>query len=254
MTTITHSPASLGPATTRSYSWPRALLLNFAPGVATVALSLAVAPLARAVGLPSALGYTVAIGLVTLGEIGWLRRAARLETGTPSLLGAVSLRRKLGWRRTALWTLAFVAVTVVLNAVLTPVSGAIDGAFGWLPTDLSPELTDSDVATFGKVVVLVVLLVNWLLDAVVNAPVEELYWKGHLMTRLPVAGMVAPVAMGLLFASEHFWEPADFVLVALVQVGLSVLAWRTRSLGVAISTHVLVNTLVTAISAVSLLS
>jgi uncharacterized protein len=252
MTTTTPSPAVIGPVATRRYSWPRALLLNFAPGLVTVALSLAVAPLARGLGLPSALGYTVAIGLVTVGEVTYLRRAARRETGTPSLLGAVSLRRRLGWRRTTLWTLGFVALTVLVNAVLSPVSGAIDGAFGWLPTDLSPEVTDSDVATFGKVAVLAVLVLNWLLDAVVNAPVEELYWKGHLMSRLPVAGMLAPVAMGVLFAGEHFWEPADFLLVAVVQVALSVFAWRTRSLGVAVATHVTVNTLVTVITAVSL--
>ncbi len=247
------SLSTQGPPPATRDSWPVALLLNFAPGVTTIGISLAVAPLARAAGLPSMLGYSIAIGAVTAGEVAYLRRSAVRETGTPSLLGAVSLRRRLGWRRTVLWTAAFVALTILLDLALSPVSDTIGGAFGWIPDGVSPGLTDSDVTTFGKVTVLVVLLVNWLLDALVNAPVEELYWKGHLMTRLPVTGLVAPVVSGLLFAGEHFWEPADFVLVALVQVGMSVLAYRTRSLGAAVATHVTVNTLVTVISAVTLL-
>lgn len=242
------------PTTTPVYSWRKTLALNFAPGVATVSLSLAIGPVARALGLPSTLGYTAAILFVTLGELAFLRRAAMRETGTSSILGAVSLRRTLGWRRTLWGTVTFVALTAGLFVALAPVAESLDGVFGWLPADLSPTLSVTDVDTFGSSVILSVLLINWLLDAVINAPVEELYWKGHLMDRLPVRGLAAPVVTGVLFASEHFWQPQEFVLVVLIQVSLSIFAWKTRSLGVAIATHVVVNTLVTVLAAISLLT
>ncbi len=110
------------------------------------------------------------------------------------------------------------------------------------------------MTAYGTLAVVVALVANWILDAVVNPVVEELYWKGHLMTRLPVRAGVQPVLLGCLFATEHLWEPAEFLLVLLVQVAVSVHAWRTRSLEVAIATHVVVNTIVSLMTAVAVFS
>ena len=237
-----------------SYSWLRALAVNFAPGVVTVALTLLLAPLAETVGLPSTVGYTIGIGLVTVLEIWFLRRVAFRATGFRGLRGAVQLTRHLSKWRVAVYSLGFVAMTAGLAGVLSPVSDALSDATSWLPANLSPELVSGDVATYGRVAVVLALVANWLLDAVVNPVVEEMYWKGNLMPRLPVRAALQPLVIGVLFAGEHFWEPADFVLVALAQIAISWHAWRSRSLDVAITTHILVNTLVTATTAVAILS
>ena len=67
---------------------------------------------------------------------------------------------------------------------------------------------------------LIALFANLVVDSFVNPYVEELYWKGHLMSRLPLTGVVQPLVAGVLFSAEHFWQPADFALVAIVQVAL----------------------------------
>ncbi len=236
------------------YGWRRTLVVNFAPGIFTVAATLSIAPMLKMLGWPPIVGYTIAIALVTVFEVAYLRRYARRTTGSSKLSGALSLRRRMPKKRVAIYSLGFVAMTAALAAVLAPLMNAVADATTWLPDNLSPGLESGDVATYGHLAIILALLANWTIDAVVNPIVEELYWKGHLMTRLPVSGILQPILLGLLFATEHFWQPADFLLVVVAQVAISIHAWKSRSVDVAITTHLLVNTIVTATTAVAVLA
>ncbi|MBV9951566.1 MAG: CPBP family intramembrane metalloprotease [Acidimicrobiia bacterium] len=243
------------PVAPRPYRWPAVLALNFAPGLITVATVLALHPAARSLGLPPIVPYTVAIAVVTPLELGYLLWYGRRASGRWSIRPAIDLTSHLPKGRVLLTTAGFVLGTAVLAVALGPIASAIDsGTSSWFPSYLSPDITDAAIAHYGQLALVLALAANLVVDAIVNPVVEELYWKGHLMGRIPLAGMGPVIATGVLFSAEHFWQPADFLLVALVQVALCWHARRRNTLDVAIATHWVVNGLVTIASIVAVLA
>lgn len=258
MPTLTAVPPAAVPApddlhAPPPFGWPRALAVNFAPGVLTIAVLTAVRPLLEALGWPPVAGYTIAIAVVTVLELLYLGMYGQAVTGRFSVRAATSFRARLPRLRVAVTSLGFVAGTAALLGLLEPVTAAIARATDVLPAWWSPDVTDTQVAVHGQTALVVALLAKLLVDALLNPYVEELYWKGHLMPRLPLRGFGQALAAGVLFSAEHFWQPSEFLLVAVVQVGLCWYTLRSRSLDVAITTHWVVNSVVTLLALAAVL-
>lgn len=230
----------------KAYSWIRAMVINFLPGVFTFATVVALRPLVESVGLPDAAAYTVAIALVTPMELAYLHLASRGASGqTRSIRSALSLLPTKPALSDLYVILACVAATACLAGLLDPLSTmAQQWADGLFPHAPRFELTDDDVAHYGRGVIAAVLLANLAIDALVNPFVEELYWKGHLLPRLPITGLARPLVAGSLFSLEHFWQPSDFLLVAVVQSTLCWIAIKRHSLTIPLGVHWIVNSLV----------
>jgi Type II CAAX prenyl endopeptidase Rce1-like len=70
-------------------------------------------------------------------------------------------------------------------------------------------------------VLVATMLVTLLVDGVVNPTVEELYFRGYLLPRLPVAGWRAiPVSAGL-FTTQHYWQPENWLLIFVLELLLT---------------------------------
>jgi membrane protease YdiL (CAAX protease family) len=72
--------------------------------------------------------------------------------------------------------------------------------------------------------------------------VQQLYFHGHLMPRLPVAAaqagwLLAPVTSAALIAAQHLWQPQLVVFIFAAQALLGLLVWRTGCLAVAVLVH-----------------
>jgi hypothetical protein len=234
--------------------WPSVLACNYAPGIATVALIALIHPTIEHLEWPPIAAYTIAIGLVTIGEVAVLARHAHRHSGTWDPRRANALTTNLSFRRAAPVVAGFIVFAAVLAALLDPLASAITSSLehvvpDWLSTD-----TDADtVAEFGRTAVAIALAFNFLVDVIASPYVEELYWKGFLMRRIPVGLAVQPIALALLFTTQHFWQPGEFLLVALLQIAISVHAQRTNSLTVAIWGHWLANGIVTTITMIDVL-
>lgn len=244
MTTFDVSPARPAELVVwRRLTWHRALVLHLAPAAVTFAAALALAPVLGRLGLPRGFSLTVAFALLlTPIELGLLLRAARRATGRWSLraLPAVlAYRRPLGrW-----WLLVPVLFAVALGiaVVFGPVA---DRTGGWLtgtyPSWLLPGY-DVTTAGFPTSVLVVTLLVTLVIDGVVNPTVEELYFRGYLLPRLPVVGWRAVPLSAALFAAQHYWQPFNWLLIFTLQLILTGLVVRSRSIRLGIVMHVLAN-------------
>ena len=237
----TESPRRLG--------WPAVLALNFLPGVATVALVGVLHPAIESLRWPPVVAYTCAIGLVTLGELAVLARQAQRLSGTWDPRRAVALTARLPFRAAVIPIVGFILVAAGLAALLDPVASAISARLAHVvPGWLSADTDATTVATYGRTAVMVALSFNFLIDVIASPYVEELYWKGYLMRRIPARVALQPVALAILFAAQHFWQPGEFLLVALLQAAIGSHAQRTNSLTVAIWTHWLANGIVTVLT------
>lgn len=214
------------------------VLLHLGPGAAAAAAYFALVPVVAAWGLPSvaalALSAPVAVAPVQLTVLALHRRA----TGQP----AVSLRA-----RPRPWVLVrWVAVALLAGAaafvVMAPLSARVESAaFGWWPAAWELDLgTDGG---FSRPAMLVTGLLLLVCTVVVAPVVEELYFRGFLLPRMPQRfGRAAPVMHAALFAGYHLWTPWLFLTRVVAILPLVYAVRRTRSVRVGIVAHVVLNT------------
>ena len=246
MTVIDIRPAGM-PAPEPAAAWGRfgwrpALALHLGPAAVTFAAALVLAPLLARLGLPRDFSLTIAFAFVlTPIELGLLLRAAHRATGRWSLraLPAVlAYRRPLGrW-----WLLvpALFGLAVIIAVAFTPVGNT---AGGWLsgvyPHWLLPSYNST--AGFSRWVLVPTLLATLVIGGVVNPVVEELYFRGYLLPRLPVTGWGAVPLSAALFSMQHYWQPYNWLLIFALQLIATALVVRLQSVRLGIVMHVLTN-------------
>src|SRR6516165_10276066 len=260
MTTLDTRPEDVtdpeASATWRPLGWPRTLLMNLGPAAIAFAAVLALAPLMARLGLPRIFSFTVAEALVlTPIELGLLLRAARRATGRWSLraLPAVIAYRRPLTRRVVLLVPVLLVLALAVLVAYAPVSNVIGGGLaGIYPHWLIAG--NNAPAGFSKVVLVSTVLVTLAVDGVINPTVEELYFRGYLLPRLPVAGLPAIPLSAALFSLQHYWEPWNWLLIFGLQLILTTLVVRLRCVRLSIVMHILTNSLPLLVTLVGVLS
>jgi len=243
-------------ATWRPLGWPRTLLMNLGPAAVTFCAVLALAPLMARLGLPRYFSMTVAEALVlTPIELGLLLRAAHRATGRWSLraLPSVIAYRRPLTRRMILLVPVLLVLALAIYFAYTPVGNAIGGGLSgiyphWLITGKNAP------AGFSKVVLVSTLLATLAVDGVINPTVEELYFRGYLLPRLPVAGWPAIPVSAALFSLQHYWQPWNWLLIFGLELILTTLVVRLRCVRLGIVMHTLTNSFGILLTLVGVLS
>jgi uncharacterized protein len=176
-------------------------------------------------------------------ELGYLLLHAKRTTGSWSLGGAIDYRARLPRRRVALlaglgalWFLVFfVLSTAFLDDWLATTF------FAWLPDAILQfsTLDGGDQASTAAIGVL--LAIAFVFNGFVGPVVEELYFRGHLLPRIDRLGRWAPVLNTTLFSLYHLWTPWQNPARIIGFLPISWMAWRKRSVSVAIVAHVTIN-------------
>lgn len=222
--------ATLRPAT--------AVLLHLGPGVLALLGYLALLPVADALGLPSVAALAGSGLLVIPAVQGGLLLAARRRRPTEPVLG---LRARLPLAGLLSWALLEVVLAGAAFLVTAPLtSGLQSRLFGWWPDAWSIGLGTDGGYSDGAVLVTAGLL---LVGSVLVAPVvEELYFRGYLLPRMPqtLGGWRVPVHV-VLFAAYHLWSLWLAPTRVLAILPLAYIAVRTRDVRIGIVTHVVLN-------------
>ncbi len=219
------------------------LLYHLLPGILIGAGYYLIAPSILAAGYPSvmALILTAIVVLVPV-ELGVLLWHGQQRNGKLSLEGVVLYRRKLPWWQYALWVPVIFIASGVIITLLNPVSDASMGWFGWIPASLRLGMGLSDAFTRSKLIQTYTL---YLVLIVFVAPtVEELYFRGFLLPRMPERlGWAAPLVHSLLFALYHVWSPWMFVARTLALLPLIYIVRWKRNLYLGMAAHYLINSI-----------
>lgn len=221
----------------------RLILLHLLPGLATALVAVIIGWLARPLDWPGLMSLLVAIPLTLVPmELGYLLWQGRQRNGRWSLRGVIGYEAKLPLKDYAIW----VPLTFVAALVLFVLFGATDAwlyqtAFAWWPHWANPDQMGLTVPFTPRVwwtVILLMLLGNW-----IGPTVEELYFRGYLLSRMEHLGRWAVPLNGLLFALYHFWSPWHLISRAFGILPLGYAARRTRNVVVPAAVHVLLNTI-----------
>lgn len=205
----------------------QSILLHLAPGAVAMAVFIAAVPLVHHLGLPSIAALAVS-GLLGVAPL----QLALVARHRSSLTNRLPVLRMLGW---VLVELILGAAAFALTAPLA--SGIRSAAF-----DRWPGSWVLDAGThpgFSHRALLVTGLLMLLGSVLVAPVVEEYYFRGYLLPRMP--GRLGPLAHAVLFAGYHLWTPWLIPTRILAIVPLAYIAVRTRDIRIGILTHVTLN-------------
>ncbi|MBN1921244.1 MAG: CPBP family intramembrane metalloprotease [Anaerolineae bacterium] len=210
------------------------------PGVVILAGYVLITPFIRRVGLPSAIGISLAVLFVLVPlELGILFWQGKRRNGRFSLEGIVLNREKTPPAQFALLMFAALFGAVFCFALLGWLDKTLLPLFAWLPDWF---FINEDMSVYNKTIQFINWLVIFLLTGIVGPYVEELYFRGFLLPRLAWMKGWTPLVEAFLFALYHFWSPWQLATRTLAVLPLVYIVNRKRDLRIGVTAHWLLNT------------
>jgi membrane protease YdiL (CAAX protease family) len=223
-------------------SWPRTVWLYLSPGVPVLILYVVGGRWLEHRHQPADLALAAGFLLFAFPvELSRALHASRRANGTLSLTGGGDFRAKLGpasfLRRAALLTVVAFALLVVTLPLTTALA---DGPLHFMPDFLLPSYNWTTLPG-GRRWLLIVGVLLLVVNGLLIPWVEEVYYRGYLLSRTPGRRGVAIVIGGVLFALEHLWQPQNWPLIAALAIALGWSAYRWRTIWVGFAVHAFAN-------------
>ncbi|MEU0507307.1 CPBP family intramembrane glutamic endopeptidase [Nocardia sp. NPDC005998] len=236
------------------HSLPLSIALHLVPGALIVAVYMLIAePLVKAIGYPPLLGWAIALCLILIPVLVGLLWLGRKRNGRFSLRGVLHYTDRPVSRGKLV---AMVIPLIVWMGVLSFATVSVNkfffqNFFTWVPfTDKGGTFTAPfDGASHS--VVLTTLVICLPLTGISLPFIEELYFRGFLLPRLPQLGRWAPLVNTALFSLYHFWSPWVFVSRVIFFFPGPWLAWKNKDIRVSIGMHVGVTSLTATLGAIA---
>jgi uncharacterized protein len=227
-----------------SHSVWQTIGLHLVPGALITVFYFLGAPLVMQAGYPALMDLLLAILVILMPfELGCLLIQGRRQSGRLSLKGVVLNRESLPpWQY-------FVLVPLLLGwcafafSALAPLDDYLARTlFSWLPAWSMPSAFLASIAQYSRSALMVTVAVGIILNGIAAPVVEELYFRGYLLPRIPASRAWAPLINVLLFSMYHFFSPWQNItrIVALIPL-VYVVAWK-RNIYLGVFVHCLVNT------------
>jgi hypothetical protein len=217
------------------------LALHLVPGALIVVVYLVVTqPLDRAFGLPPFLGWAMAMCLALVPfELGLLLWLGHRRHGRFSLREVVHyLGRPLTGGRLAARVAPLIVWFLVVSTALTPLDNLVyRRLFTWLPFDGAGAGMTSYLNGYSHPLMVTSLAVCIPLTGLLLPAIEELYFRGFLMPRLPHQGRWTALASSALFSVYHLWSPWVVLSRITYLLPAFILVRRTKDLRVSIGAH-----------------
>ena len=233
----------MSPSTPR-HTVLQSLFLHFLPGLATTIAFFILHALLKNSAFPPLMAFLLAVCFVDLPiQVGILYGQGRKINGRFSLQGVLAYQEKLPRKKFALVFIAAFAVLYLLIMLATPLNiWLTEHVFAWMPAWMMLD-EQSQYLVYTKNTLIIVFTMQLVLTGLVLPWVEELYFRGFLLPRLPEMGNWTPIVGGVFFALYHLWQPQGFLTVFLLGAALAFLTRWQRDLRLPISLHVIANTI-----------
>jgi CAAX protease family protein len=221
------------------------IILHLLPGMAAMALMLAISPLFRVIGiLPSVPVIFVFVApVLMIFQLGFLFFKGWQRNRKLSLQGIVLYREAhLVWWKVLLLALPLLVWIAFVWFFLKPGVNQyfIQHFFTWMPYNFFDEYFVNNLNQYPHQY-LGILGVLFTISITLGGAVEELYFRGYLLPRMDHLGFWAPVTNIILFSLYHFWSPWEN-LIRIIGVSPWIFAtWRTRNIYLSLLIHLIIN-------------
>ena len=223
--------------TVEKHTLVQSILLHWFPGILIGIFYFLIREPLQNNGYPSAFGLILAIVFVLVPvELGYLLLKGKQTTGRYTFDGLISYRKPLPWWQYIVWVLIVLALMGAIFTVMKPLDNfLLEKLFFWMPT-LDSGLDGS----YSKTALIVTYSIFIVFGVVVGPAVEELYFRGYLLPRIPLKN--SELFHSILFAAYHLWTPWMFFTRIVGMIPL-IIAVKKKNIYVGIIAHILLNTL-----------
>lgn len=219
--------------------------LHLIPGALITLFFFLATPAVIQAGYPPIMSLFLAILIVLIPfELGVLYYQGRKLNGRYSLKGVVLLRDQVPTWQFVLLVFVLITWGGLAFGLLTPIDNYFVAAMDtWLPSWALPANWIGDPGQYSKSAFALTLIAGFLLNGFAGPFVEELYFRGYLLPRIPASKRWAPLINLLLFSLYHFFSPWQNVtrILALIPF-VYIVAWK-RNIHIGMWAHCLMNTL-----------
>jgi len=220
------------------------LVLHLLPGALITAFFFLTAPILVGLGFPPILSLYLGILLVLIPfELGFLYYQGNKRNGRVSLEGIALFRERLPvWQMVALIAALFVWSGFVFTLLPKLDALIVQALFAWFPSWSFPANLLGHSTQYSKAALSVTIVAGFLLNGIAGPVVEELYFRGYLLPRMPASRGWAPLINVLLFSLYHFFSPWQNLSRILAFLPFSyAVAWK-RNMYLSMGAHCLLNT------------
>ena len=226
-------------------SAPMLLTLHLAPGIAIAAVFFVLARILIRSGFTAYLALIVAIPLCLVPvEIGVMLWWARHSTRTRSLREVINYHQKGAMIENVGFPALLILWLGISSLAIAPVSRYIGPALSsWFPSWASQEALINGLSHCPVGQRHAALLLAIIFSGFVAPVVEELYFRGFLLSRMEHLKWAAPVMNSLLFALYHFYFPEKVLLIFVAFLPISYVVWKKRNVAISMITHAVINLL-----------
>jgi membrane protease YdiL (CAAX protease family) len=192
------------------HSVPLSIALHLVPGALIVAVyAFVAAPFTRAIGYPPFLAWAIALAVVLFPVLFGLLWLGRRRTGRYSLRGVLHyLDKPFSRGKITLIGIGLLIYMTVVSFSLVPLDNVVyDAAFTWIRYEGAGGSATTYLDGYSQQQLLTTLLICMPFTGFTLPLIEEYYFRGFLLPRLPQLGKWAPLFNTVLFSVYHFWAP-----------------------------------------------
>lgn len=172
-------------------------------------------------------------------ELGILIYIAKKETGSYNIFKILGLKSKMKATKLIAYTLLLLVVGGILLIGLKPVSDyLLVTVFYWIPDWYNWV---QDMSLFSRNIIILTIVLEFTIFILVAPIVEELYFRGYLLSRMKWLGKYSVLINVGLFSIYHFWSPWLVVSRFAMMLPLYYFVYKKDSLKLGILVHCLAN-------------
>ena len=234
------------------HSLGQSVALHLLPGILTGVLFFAFTRPVRDLGFPSVAALILAgIVIIVPFEAGTILYQAK-RAGAKALEEIILYRQTGSVREYLIWVPVIFLSSGLIITALAPVTDYLQTLFAWLPKGFRLEMGLTE--TYSKSKLILTYSVYFVMISLVIPTVEELYFRGYLLPRMPRLKGWAPVLHSALFALYHTWTPwMAFTRTLAVLPLIYIVRWK-RNATLGIIAHCLLNTIDVAVAVAFIVS
>jgi membrane protease YdiL (CAAX protease family) len=225
------------------HSIGKSLALHLLPGALIVTLFVAAAPFFMSAGFPpmfamATFGMTIGLGF----QIWHLYNEGRKRNGKWSLEGIVEYREPMPVAQYFAYVPLFVILAFILNTLTQPFGTALLKLLPWIPAWFEVR-NINELLQYSRSSLVITFVLTLLLNGIAAPIIEELYFRGYLMSRLSRFGKWTPIVETGLFTLYHFWQPYYWATQFFSMLPVIYAVWWKKNIKIGIWVHLALNLL-----------
>ena len=226
--------------TQKEYSLLQSVILHLLPGALAMMAYVILAPFVMQRGYPALFALLLAAGLVIVPfELGYLLVQNHRAQDNP----VIGLREPLPTWQYIVFPLGMVIWAFLASGILSVLDVYLAKAwFDWLP-EWFFFLDVNQFSTFPRATLLTTFWIGLMINGFIGPIVEELYFRGHLLPRLPGPGTWSPFLNISIFSLYHFWSPWQFFSRIIWLLPWGYVVWGKKNFYLMLIAHCVSNTL-----------